>query len=143
MIAGFILGGITGLAGLGGFITFLVKFIMSYTVESGEWGTEVSSNQDFMVLALLFFMLICTGAYLIYCTVKGRESLHIWSLEIAIASLISFIYALARLIRSYQKNNPVTDYWIWLGVSLALFALFLTYYFIRRKTAKRLAQERI
>lgn len=143
MIAGFIIGGITAAGGLGGFITFLVKFIQSYAVSSGEWGTEVSSNEDFMVLSLLFFMLICVGAYLIFATYKGKESLHIWSLELSIASMISFIYSLARLIRCYQKNKPVTDYWIWLSVSLVLVAIFLAYYFIRRKTAKRLAQERM
>ena len=141
MIMGFVIGGLTAAGGLGGFVTFLVKFILSYTVESGEWGAQVSSNEDFMVLALLFFMMICAGGYLIYCTFKGRDNLHIWSLELAIASLISFVYALARLIRAYQKNKPVTDYWVWLAVSLVLLAVFIAYYLIRRKAIKQAAEE--
>lgn len=140
MVLGFVIGGITAGGGLAGFITFLVMFIQSYSVSTDEWGTSVSSNGDYMVASLLFFFLTCVGAYQIYRTIKGQRSLHIWSLHLSIGSLISFIYALAMLIKAYNKGKPVNDYWVWTIVSIVLLAIFVVLYIILFKALKRKEQ---
>lgn len=134
MVGSLIIAGLSMTGGLAGFITYLVLFIQSYQVETGEWGTEVSSNQDYMVLFFLFLMLALCGVSLLFTTLKKKKSnVMVFSLAVAITGVVSFIYGLARLIKAYSKNKPVADYWIWVIFSAVVIAAFLTFYFLLRK----------
>lgn len=128
MVSGLVIGGIASAIGLGGFVTFLVLFIKSYVVEVSEWGTDVSSNADYMVLFFLFLMIALIGAYHIFTAIKKTKSTALLTFSISVTSLISFIYGLAKLIKNYQKNKPTTDYWVWTIVSIVLCLAFLLLY---------------
>ena len=126
MVFSIILGSLTLAGGLGGFVYYLIQFIQSYTVETGEWGTQVSSDQDLMVIFFLFLMIAIVGFSTLFGAIRKKKSMMKgYTLEISIVGLISAIYGLARLLKAYNKNKPTEDYWIWLAISLAVLALFM------------------
>ena len=126
MVFSIILGSLTLAGGLGGFVYYLIQFIQSYTVETGEWGTQVSSDQDLMVIFFLFLMIAIVGFSALFGAIRKKKSMmQGYTLEVSIVGLISAIYGLARLLKAYSKNKPTENYWIWLAISLAVLALFM------------------
>ena len=142
MALGILLGVLTLLVGASAFGWFLYRFIMSYSVETGVWGTDVTSNGDYMVAMLLGFFVAFVGIYHIYRVAKRKRALHLWFLELSIGALVSLVYAAARLIKCNQKGVDGTLYWIWGGVSLGIFVIFLIIYIVRLNLIKKAEAEK-
>ena len=143
MVFSIILGSLTLAGGLGGFVYYLIQFIQSYTVETGEWGTQVSSDQDLMVIFFLFLMIAIVGFSALFSAIRKKKSvMQGYTLEVSIVGLISAIYGLARLLKAYSKGKPTENYWIWLAISLAVLALFMIWnnVLLRLDKAAKLSQ---
>lgn len=115
-----------GLLVLGGgmFSCFLSFYILSFSSYSDEYGTDVSFNEDYLILALVGLFLVSLGLLLLSAHLKKHEDGRILSGGLASISAISFIYALFMVIKSYVKGlDALPFYWGWLFVSLLIGSL--------------------
>lgn len=127
------LGILTGVSGLGMFACFLSYYILSFENYSDEYGTSLSFNEDYLILFLLGFFLMCLGTYMVYKKKKGSETGVLFHGGISCISLISFIYALFMVIKGFVKGySTVPFYFAWLFVSLLLFSIGISF-FIKKK----------
>ena len=110
--------------GAGMFGCFLSFYILSFSSYSDEYGTDISFNEDYLILALIGFFLLVMGAFLLHAHLKKKDGKKILLGGTFCISLISSVYALFMVIKSYVKSLSSTPfYWAWLFVSLFL-ALF-------------------
>ena len=121
--------------GTGMFGCFLSYYILSFNSYNDGWGTDVSFNEDYLILALIGLFLAILGAFLLITHLKKKESKHILFGGLAAISVISLIYALFMVIKSYVKCLSTTPfYWGWFFVSLLLGLLSIC--LLKNKEAK-------
>ena len=107
--------------GSGMFSCFLSFYILSFSSCSDGYGTDVSFNEDYLILALIGLFLIALGLLLLNAHLKKHQGGKILSGGLASISAISFIYALFMVIKSYVKGlDALPFYWGWLFVSLLI-----------------------
>ncbi len=112
--------------GLGAFACFLSFYILSFSSYNDGWGTDVSFNEDYLVLALLGAFLAVLGAFLLWAYLKKKENKAILFGGLGAISSISTVYALFMIVKSYVKCLSTTPfYWGWFFVSLLLGLLCL------------------
>lgn len=121
------------IAGIVGFICSLILFIQSKSVYSDEYGTDVSFNEDYVILILCTISIIL---YSIICYIadKKKESHNQadLSLKLVISALVSF-YSLGLFLKSLFKalNKHATfdfnNYELYLFVGLFTLVLFICY----------------
>ncbi len=107
--------------GTGMFGCFLSYYILSFASYNDGWGTDVSFNEDYLILALIGLFLAVLGAFLLFAHLKKKENKNILFGGLSAISLISLVYALFMVIKSYVKNLSATPfYWGWFFVSLLM-----------------------
>ncbi len=107
--------------GAGMFGCFLSFYILSFSSYNDGWGTDVSFNEDYLILTLIGLFLAILGAFLLFAHLKKKENKHILFGGLAAISVISLVYALFMVIKSYVKCFSTTPfYWGWFFVSLLL-----------------------
>lgn len=120
---------------LGGFcfVYFLIQYIQSFydynDADTGAYGYEF--NADSMLIFILGFMLLILGINCLIATIRERHSYKLSLGGFITISTISFIYCLARLIRTYSKSKDPTTYWIWFGFGLFTLATAIAILLIR------------
>ena len=45
------------------FVTFLVLFILSYSVDSGDWGMDISASKDYLVVLVSGIILVLLNSF--------------------------------------------------------------------------------
>ncbi|MCR4911357.1 MAG: energy-coupled thiamine transporter ThiT [Bacilli bacterium] len=112
------------------FIFFLIKFIESiYNYTDGEaFGFE--ANGDCMIIFIMGLFIATIGVTSLIKTIQNKVDRSYVMFVLSAQNGVSVIYAIARLIRCYNKGLPVADYWVWLFVSLALQAITLAIAFM-------------
>ena len=105
------------------FVYFLIKYIKSFTSESGEGYVDFSFDADSMLIFILGLFFLALGVYSIIAMNKGKYSYTIANLVFCFICADSFIYALARLLRDYSKGKDPLMHWIWVGISIIGLAL--------------------
>ncbi len=124
---------LTGVTGLGMFTCFLSYYILSFGNYSDEYGTSISFNEDYLILFLLGFFLMCLGAYMAYRNRKGQETAPLFHGGMTAISSISFVYALFMVIKGFVKGYETTPfYFAWLFVSMLLLSIGVCF-FIKKK----------
>lgn len=124
-----ILGIFTGATGLSMFACFLTYYILSFENYTDEYGTSISFNEDYLLLFILGFFLMCLGAYMVYRKAKGLETKALFHGGMVCISSISFVYALFRVIKGFVKGySTVPFYFAWLFVSLLLFGIGICFF---------------
>ena len=118
------------------FIFFLVRYVTSYEAYNDGYGNDVSFNQDALALFIFGILLVIIGGISQIRSLQHKEEYRLTSLNILILTISNFIYAMARLIRTYAKGKDPTIYWIWMGVALAVIGVSLALYIITRKISK-------
>lgn len=120
---------INGLITVGGafcFVYFLIKYIRSFGSYQDGSAYGYDFDQDSMLIFILGFSLLVTGIISFFCIAKKiyREKVTLGVIITIMAD--SFIYGLARLIKSYVKNYDPTVYWMWLmiGVMTLIISIF-------------------
>lgn len=113
--------------GMGMFGCFLSFYLLSFNSYNDGWGTDVSFNEDYLILALIGAFLLVLGLFLLHASSKKKGCENILFGGLGAISLISFVYALFMVIKSYVKCLSTTPfYWGWLFVSLLLGLLSLS-----------------
>lgn len=135
-------------AGLFFFIFFLVKYTKSFSDYSyvDEYGNNVYGydfDPDFMMLFILGFFLLIMGINNLVKYFKDRFTFVAYSGGLLGIVIASTVYGLARLIRMYVKEKDPTNYWIWLGVSLALLAGVTTFFVLSLIEKKKQTKEQL
>lgn len=119
------------------FIFYLVKYILSFGdyVDGSAYGYDF--DPDCMLIFVLGFMFLVLGVNTFLATIKKKHNIK-YSCIASVAFVgISLIYAIARLIKMYQKGKDPTTYWIWVSVGLATIAIIIIAYVIKIKLLKR------
>ncbi len=112
--------------GTGMFACFLSYYILSFSSYSDGWGTDVSFNEDYLILALIGAFLLILGVFLLHASFKKKECKNMLFGGLGAISIISLVYALFMVIKSYVKCLSTTPfYWGWFFVSLLLGLLCL------------------
>ena len=107
--------------GTGMFGCFLSFYILSFASYNDGWGTDVSFNEDYLILCLIGFFLAILGAFLLWNHLKKKENKNVLFGGLGAISVISLIYGLFMVIKSYVKGLSTTPfYWGWFFVSLLL-----------------------
>lgn len=114
--------------GVGMLGCFLTYYILSFNTFFDGYGTDVSCNEDYLILALLGFFLAVLGVFLLKNRLQNKENEKpILSFGLTAIGVISSVYALFMVIKSYVKGFSTTPvYWAWFFVSLLCVALFIT-----------------
>ncbi len=107
--------------GTGMFGCFLSFYILSFSSYNDGWGTDVSFNEDYLILALIGLFFAILGVFLLLAHLKKKEDKRILFGGLGAISTISLVYALFMVIKSYVKGLSTTPfYWGWFFVSLLL-----------------------
>ncbi len=118
---------------LGGFcfVYYLIQYILSFSdyEDSGAYGYDF--NGDCMLIFILGLMLLVLGINSLIATIRERHSYKLSLAGFIIITSISFIYCVAKLIRTYQKGKDPTTYWIWFGIGLFTVLLGIAILLIR------------
>ena len=128
--------GVYILIGLTVLIIYLIKYIKSFESYTDGDAFGYDFDPDSMVNFIDGFMFIILGIISIIMIKKKHYVEKVSSLVCISILSISFIYAVARLIRMYVKQKDPTLYWIWFGIGLATLVLAIVIYLIRRKKNK-------
>ena len=119
------------------FIYFLVKYIKSFYDYKDGSAYGYDFDPDAMVIFVVGLFLIVLGAIALYKTMKGKFSYAQFMGGFTVISLTSFVYGLARLIRTYVKNKSHDTYWLWVIIAsivlVASAALFVVTLLSERK----------
>ena len=132
------------LATIGGgtflFVYFLIKYIKSFADYQDGAAYGYDFDPDSMVVFVVGLFLMVLGTISFYRTIKGNFSLPKYTFGFTLISLTTFIYGLARLIRTYVKNKPHTTYWIWFAIALAVTLIaagLLIFLFIKERKRQK------
>ncbi len=125
---------------IGAFITIVsvVMFIQSYEKYSDEFGTDISFNNDYVILLLIGLTILIYGII----TFKTENSLSYQISGMVISSLVSFyslgvfFKALNKAILDKEKNFDFLDNQLYLYVGI-VGALILGYYTVSYFVAKK------
>ena len=111
------------------FIFFFVKYIMSFSSWSEDGASGYDFDPDSMLIFVLGLLISALGVISLIKSLKNRfDIIPYLGVSVAI-SLTSFIYGLARLIRTYVKNKDHTTYWIWFAISLTVLVIYVFLFF--------------
>ena len=115
--------------GVGMFGCFLTYYILSFNSSFDGYGTDVSCNEDYLILTLLGLFLAVLGVFLLKNRLQGKgNEKPILSFGLGAIGAISSLYALFMIIKSYVKVFSTTPfYWGWLFVSLLLVAFSIPF----------------
>ena len=121
--------------GAGMFSCFLSFYILSFSSYSDEYGTDVSFNEDYLILMLIGLFIVSLGLLLLAAHLKQHDEKRILFGGLSSIGVISSIYALFMVIKSYVKGLSTTPfYWGWLFVSLLIG--FLSVCFLLKKKSE-------
>ena len=108
---------VTIVGGLFLFVYFLIKYIQSFADYKDGSAYSYDFDPDSMVVSVVGLFLIVLGGLSLFRAVKGKFSLVKYTAGFTLISLTTFIYGLARLIRTYVKNKPHDPYWLWFVIT--------------------------
>ncbi len=121
--------------GTGVFSCFLSFYILSFSAYSDEYGTDVSFNEDYLIMALVGLFLIAIGLLLLRAHLKKKDDDRILFGGLFSLGTISSIYALFMVIKSYVKGlSSLPFYWGWLFVSLLIG--FVSFVFLGKRKSE-------
>ena len=112
--------------GLASFVFSLVYFIRSFEVYRDEYGTDISSNGDYLVAMLVS---LCVIAYAVYLLIVKKDSeRRIYAFSGICATALTCFYPLGVFFKAMNKGNEFASYqpYLYLGIV----SLFLLIYFI-------------
>ncbi len=118
------------------FVTFLVLFILSYSVDSGDWGMDISASKDYLVVLVSGVILVLLNLFPIVN--KDDSSLRYLNISIAVNGALYLCYSLTRIIKLGVKGDmaSTTWYFVWLAISLILFVVSYLLCRVNRKEVK-------
>ena len=118
------------------FVTFLVLFILSYSVDSGDWGMDISASKDYLVVLVSGIILVLLNSFPLVN--KEDSSLRYLNISLLVNASIYLCYSLTIIIKLGIKGQMVdtTWYFVWLAVSLILFAVSYLLCRVNRKEVK-------
>lgn len=118
------------------FVTFLVLFILSYSVDSGDWGMDISASKDYLVVLVSGIILVLLNSFPLVN--KEDSSLRYLNISLLVNASIYLCYSLTRIIKLGIKGQmgDTTWYFVWLAVSLILFVVSYLLCRVNRKEVK-------
>ena len=118
------------------FVIFLVLFILSYSVDSGDWGMDISASKDYLVVLVSGIILVLLNSFPLVN--KEDSSLRYLNISLLVNASIYLCYSLTRIIKLGIKGDmdSTTWYFVWLAVSLILFAVSYLLCRVNRKEVK-------
>lgn len=118
------------------FVTFLVLFILSYSVDSGDWGMDISASKDYLVVLVSGIILVLLNSFPLVN--KEDSSLRYLNISLLVNASIYLCYSLTRIIKLGIKGDmaSTTWYFVWLAVSLILFVVSYLLCRVNRKEVK-------
>ena len=99
------------------FIFYLIKFICSFESYQDGSAFGYDADPDAMLITVVGLFLIVLGVINLVRTLKGNFNMTRYMLGFTMISLTTFIYGLARLVRTYVKNKPHDPYWLWFVIT--------------------------
>ncbi len=112
--------------GLSSLVFSLVYFIRSFEVYADEYGTDISSNSDYLVAMLVS---LCVIAYAVYLFAsKKKEYRKIYAFSGACATALTSFYPLGVFFKAMNKGKDFAVYQSYLY--LGIVSLFLLIYFV-------------
>ena len=118
------------------FVIFLVLFILSYSVDSGDWGMDISASKDYLVVLVSGIILVLLNSFPLVN--KEDSSLRYLNISLLVNASIYLCYSLTRIIKLGIKVDmaSTTWYFVWLAVSLILFVVSYLLCRVNRKEVK-------
>ena len=118
------------------FVIFLVLFILSYSVDSGDWGMDISASKDYLVVLVSGIILVLLNSFPLVN--KEDSSLRYLNISLLVNASIYLCYSLTRIIKLGIKGDMASTRWyfVWLAVSLILFAVSYLLCRVNRKEVK-------
>ena len=119
------------------FIYFLIKWINSFYYK--ESSQKYYFDQDSMVIYVLGLFLAILGTISLILYFKNKFNYLLMSGSLAVISITSLIYAVAKIIIAYvEKELDPKIYWTWFAIStvaLLVFASFFVVVLVSKKKA--------
>ena len=118
------------------FVIFLVLFILSYSVDSGDWGMDISASKDYLVVLVSGIILVLLNSFPLVN--KEDSSLRYLNISLLVNASIYLCYSLTRIIKLGIKGDMPSTTWylVWLAVSLILFVVSYLLCRVNRKEVK-------
>ena len=116
------------------FVYFFIDWIKSFVYKPDS--QKYSFSQDSMVIYVLGIFFVVLGAICLVAYFKNKFNYLVLASSLLIITLISLIYATAKVGYALTDEKDPTKYWIWLGIAGAGFILaevFFVLYLINRK----------
>lgn len=119
-------------------IISIIYMIQSYSYYSDEWGTDISFDEDSIVMLLISVVLIVYGLYSNYAYNKNISTINAYHLSFGTISLLLSFYPIGQFIKGLAKEKPfkeVQDYLYFGIVGLVLLTYIIISYINTRKKA--------
>lgn len=124
-------------AGLTVFIVFLIRYIKSFSDYTDGAAYGYDFDPDSLVVFVLGFYVALLGTGGLVATLLKKYTYLRTAINLLFISLISEVYAGARLRRMYLKGKDPTIYWIWFGVGLLTLAGIIVFFLLALKDYKK------
>lgn len=124
-----------GLVGLGVFVAFLVRYILSFQHEDyGEYGSELSFDRASLYLLIIgvLMMLFALNSFL---NARKHYDFKVFPLGLMGIGILSLIANIAIIIRAKGEGDALV--WTWFALSIAFIVAGLTYFFVLLKRRKK------
>lgn len=111
----------------------LYYYIVSFSIYSDEYGTDISFNSDYVILLLVLSLSLGYLIYLLINDLKSNKIKFNYIIPSTQMGVLSF-YSLGVFFKQMNKNKPFVDYQIYLFfgiVTLILMAYFIVRYFLK------------
>lgn len=125
------------ICGLGLFISFLIIYIKSYQGYSEASTVDYSFNKDSMLIWIIGLMLFVIGTYGLISIIKKYYIRGLTFGSLIFVGGFSLIYSIVALIKASRKSALVTNYVIWLSVSIVFILLIVTIILLLKKQQKQ------
>ena len=111
------------------FVFFLIKWINSFYYK--ESSQKYYFDQDSMVIYVLGLFLVVLGTICLISYFKNRFNYLVMSVSLSAISLISLVYAIAKIIIAYvEKELDPKLYWTWFVISTIALLVFTSFFVV-------------
>lgn len=106
-------------------VLFFVFYIKSYSFYQDEYGTDISFNNDYLILTILGLIVLVYGIISLYTFLKNKENPYFNISSLCFTSLGGF-YSLGIFFKQIAKGKEYAPnaHYLYLGIMLTLLCVY-------------------
>jgi TRAP-type C4-dicarboxylate transport system permease small subunit len=106
-------------------VLFLVFYIKSYSFYQDEYGTDISFNNDYLILTLLGLIVLVYGIISLYTLLKNKEN-HYFNISSLCFTGLGGFYGLGIFFKQISKGKEFASnqHYLYLGIMLTLLFVY-------------------